>query len=439
MEANDVFTLSFGGTTVYAAAKDQWAYFADTLSSLNDAPTDPRVFLDDLPKRYDLALRLSLQRLPQDFRDEFVPRFKESLESLSLGTEQIEGESEELYAAQLQLWDYIFRQFHRVVNDLDEVLLGWNLDVKTKSTHLDLEVTAKSGTKLAEWLTQFQGGKSDFASLLSPNAALNAGVLGPLTDAQVKAVTGALADLRQWAANGWAKAGLSEDERQAATQFLDKLVDLLGKTARNKKLEAALSLSLDSRKATLVAGAKVAGAATLEQSLRQLAADAPKEAPAAGRFTVRAEPYKGINLYAISLPAPDEGLVTLVGKRLDIVVGIDGEKLLVAAGRDALPRCKEALDQVRSGPGKEMLPLQLRLAVPPIASLVASLSKNKHVKAGATLLAGFGISAGRDNHVSFTVTPIAGGVRARVQLEGGLVKMLCLLNQLTGLVKINGL
>jgi hypothetical protein len=434
-EQNGVFMLPFAGTTLYAAQNNQWAYFADSVRTLNAVAPDPRVFLGDLPKRYDLAFRLSFRKLPQDYRNEFVPRLRESAQ---LCMEQMEGESDEQYAARLNLLDHAIRQLRYVINDLDDVMLGWNLNTKEKSTHLDLEVTAKSGTALAERFAQIKGGRSDFAALLSPNAALSANVLGVLTDAQAGEIGGALADLRQSAAKEWEKEGLSENERRAASQFLDELVGVLDKTVKNKKLDAALSLSVDSTAATLLAGAKVADAATLDHSLRQLAANSPKDEKAGGQFHVKVEPYQGISLYAISFPTPDPGLVTLVGKRLEIVMGVAGDKLLVAAGRDALPRFKEAFDQVRSGHGKEVPPFQVRLAVPSIASLVATLSKNKRIKAGAAMLAGFGITAGSKNHLSFTLTPIARGFRARLEVEGGLLKMLGKLNQLTGWINLTG-
>ena len=183
----------------------------------------------------------------------------------------------------------------------------------------------------------------------------------------------------------------------------------------------------------------MADGATLNQGLRQLAADWPKEEKAAGRFKIRAESYKGTSLYAVSLPTPDHGLDSLLGKTLEIVVGVAGDKLLLAAGRDAGPRFKEAFDRVQSGRGKEVPPLEIRLAVPAVASLVGTLSTNKQIKAGAAMLAGFGITAGSKNHVSFTVTPIARGVRGRLEVEAGLLKMLGSLGQLSGWLNADGL
>ncbi len=158
--------------------------------------------------------------------------------------------------------------------------------------------------------------------------------------------------------------------------------------------------------------ALLADGATLERSLRQLADDWPKDDKIPAGVKVRAETYKGMALYAVSLPTPDRRLTSLVGKTLDVAVAVAGDKLLVAAGRDAVANLRKAFDQLQHAPAQEVPPLRIRLAVPAMAKIVALTSKNQQIRAAAAMLAGFSASAGSKNHVSFTVTPIPGGVRA---------------------------
>ncbi len=155
---------------------------------------------------------------------------------------------------------------------------------------------------------------------------------------------------------------------------------------------------------------------------------------AAPRVKVSTETYKGTSLYTLSLPTPAPELIPLMGKTLEVAVGIAGDKLLVAAGRDAAQNLKKALDQLSTVPAKEGPPLRIRLAFPAIAKVVALSSKNRQIAAVAAMLAGFGGNVGSKNHVSFTVTPIARGVRARLEVEEGLLKVLGSLAQLMGLI-----
>ncbi len=325
-----------------------------------------------------------------------------------------------------------------MIDDLDYLLLGWNIDTKKKNTCLDLEITAQRGTKLANRLAQFKSGKTDFAALWLPNAALSASSISTLTDVQAAQISGALADLRKSAAKHLAKQSFSAVEVKSASRFLDNLLDVLQKTVKNKQTDAALSLVLDSTAATLLAGATVADGPKLDQSLRQLADDLQTTEKTAPRVKASSQLYHGIHLYTLSLPTPCHELIPLVGKVLDVVVGITGNKLLVAAGRDALPSFKKAFDQLPSMPGKDVPPLRIRLAVPAIARAVAAVSKKMEIKAVAAMLAGFGVSAGSQNHVALTVTPISGGVRARLEVEEGLLKVLGSLGQLMGVINPNG-
>jgi hypothetical protein len=435
-EADGVFTIPIAANTMYGVQKDNWAYFANSQRTLADVASNPATLLGDLPKRYDLAVRLSLKNLTPDIRGEIVPRLREAVQ---LNMDQMAGESEEQYGARLDLADNALRQLHAVIGDIDNVLLGWNIDTQAKKdTHLDVEITANSGTTLAARFAQIKSGKTDFAALLLPNAALSASSISTLTDAQVTQISGVLADSRKSATKQLAKQGLSEMEVKSVSRFLDILVEVLQKTAKNKKTDAALSLMLDSSAATLLAGATVADGPQLDKGLRQLSDDLQKNGKAATRVKVSTETYKSIHLYTVSLPTPNPNLTPLVGKSLVVVAGVAGNKLLVTAGRDAPQSFKKAFDQLQSTPGKEAPPLQIRLAVPFVAKAVATLSKNVQIKAAAAMLAGFGAGAGNKNHVSLTITPISRGFRTRLEVEEGLLKVLSSLGQLMGLMSPDG-
>ena len=83
--------------------------------------------------------------------------------------DQMTGESDEQYAARLDLIDRALRQLRHVVHEIDNVLLGWKIETqKEKNTYLDLEITANSGTKLANRFAQIKSGKSDVAAFCCP-------------------------------------------------------------------------------------------------------------------------------------------------------------------------------------------------------------------------------------------------------------------------------
>jgi hypothetical protein len=305
-----------------------------------------------------------------------------------------------------------------VLADADEVVFGWHIDAKTKKdSYVDFEITAKPGTQLAAQLAQLKLGTTNLAGLLSPRAALNVRSVGTLTDDQVAGVTHALSELRKSAMKPLASVGISR------INLIDVAIDVLQKTAKSKKADAAVSLLLGPHGGTLLTGALVADGATLDKSLRQTTDVLQKSLQDVKSVKVGNETYKNAHLYTVSVPTPGDDLPPLVGDSLEVAVGIAGDKLLVAAGRDAAATLKNAIDNLKGTASKQSLPLEVRLAVTPLAKWLAKVAKKGEVKDIAATLAKFFDKAGDKSHLSVTVTPISRGVRVRWEIEEGLLKV----------------
>ena len=138
-----------------------------------------------------------------------------------------------------------------------------------------------------------------------------------------------------------------------------------------------------------MAGATIADGAKLEKTFQQLADEVKKNGRTAALVTISAETYQDIHLHVVSTPTPDPQLTPLVGDTLEAAVGIGDDKVLVAVGRDAAKTLKKAIDQLKTTAGKEVPPLEIRLAVGPIAKFVAEVGDDPQVKA-------YRFDAGRD-------------------------------------------
>ena len=71
-DANGVYELPVGDTTVYAKQKGKWAVFSDSAETLDSAPADPAPALADLTKKYLLAVRGSVQNVPAASRENLL-------------------------------------------------------------------------------------------------------------------------------------------------------------------------------------------------------------------------------------------------------------------------------------------------------------------------------------------------------------------------------
>lgn len=416
-----VYEVRAGGQTLFVKQKGKWALVSDKRKNLAKAPSNPLKTLGDLPQRYDLAVRVSVTSLPKMYRQQMLAAL---IAGTEVGMQQLSGESEEEYALRLNVAKQMVQQVTTLVNELDNVLLGWNVDAKTKTTYLDLEWTAQPGTKLADQFAEIKPGKTNFAGLMLPGAAVTASTVGTLTDAQVVQARGGLAALRSSVTKELENQGLSKAEVKLAKQLLGDLIDVVEKTIDGKKTDGAVALMLDPAAVTVLAGVAIADGAKLEKTFQRLAKEIKKSDQAAGTISVKDETYEGIRLHTLTGPTLASTMVPLVGETTEAVIGIADDKVLFSAGRDAVKTLKKAIDRCKTNTGKEVPPMEIRIAVKPIAKFLAEVGEDRQVKATAAMVAGILDKSGDKDHIIVTTQPIPQGVRLRLEVEEGLLKAL---------------
>ena len=258
-----------------------------------------------------------------------------------------------------------------------------------------------------------------------PGAAVTAITAGSLGDEQVTQVNGLLAALRGSVLAQLQSQGLSETAFRRASWSLDAVTHALRRAAERKKIDGGLAIRLDAAGGTLLAGATLADAAALEAVLRQAAVAIPENGPLAKTIATGAQTYHGACLHTISLATPDRRLVPLVGDRLDAVVGIADDKVLIAVGRDAAATLKSAIDRLKSTGAKDVPPLEITVAVAPVARLFAKVAEDPCLKADAAMLAGLFENDEGKGCVTLSARCIPRGVHLRFQVDQEVLKVLC--------------
>ena len=428
-----IYEVPIGEKTMYATQKGDWAYIADSKETLAKVDKDPAALLGDLPKKYNLAFRASVKNMPKEYREQLLAQLRAGMES---GMQQTAGEDAEAYAVRLNVAKQGIQQLTTMVNDLEDVLLGWNIDAKSKSTYLDVEFIAQSGSKLAEQFAEIKLGKTKFAGLMLPNAAVTVGATGTFTDEKVAQAKSNLASVRKTIAKELQNQGLGEEDLKLAKQLLGDVISVLEKTIESKKTDAGMSIILDPAAVTLVAGATIVDGDKLEKVYKKVAEEVKKSGDV---VKMTDESYQGVKLHVISIPTPDQSLAPMVGDTLDIVVGIAGDKAYLAAGRDAVKTLKKALKPAKSAAAdKEVPPFQVALSVKPIEKFLAEVAPEEQVKSSAEMLAGLLDKVKEKDRITITSSPVSNGVRVRLEIEEGLLKVIGSLSQTLGGVPAGG-
>jgi hypothetical protein len=416
----EIYKIPIEGKTVYAIQKQRWAFLSDSKEQLDKLPEEPSILLGDLFARYTLVAQISVKNLPKEYRDQLLALLRAGSEVAML---QLPGESAEDNAMRIEMGKQSIEQATILINELDALLLGFNVDAKAKIMYLDLDVTAQAGTKLAAQFAEMKPAKTKFAGLAPPGAALTACSVGAPSDAQIAKMKTGMAALRRSAENGLKSQDIPKDKAKLAMQLLDDIISVVQKTIESKKSDAAMALKLDPTAVALVAGATVADGAKLETTVQKLFDELQNIEQVSRAVKFGSETHQGVHLHTLSMPTPEPMLVPFFGDTLDAVVGVADDRVVAAFGRDAVDTLKKAIDRCKTRPDKEVPPLEIAISVPQVAHFLAEVGNDMQVKLIASALDEMlkERKSNDKNRIVLTVKPIPKGVRTRLEVEEGIL------------------
>ena len=420
-DAKGVYEVKGKGQTGYIMQKGQWAFIVDNRDALKSLPDDPAALLGDLTKKYLLGVRASVKNLPTAAREKGIAAAKGFFQMFTM---RQPAESDDQYAVRRKVSDQSFEQLVALIKDLDEATYGLGFDSSAGSLFVEFEMTALAGTQSAQRFALNKEAKTNFAGLLLPGAALSIITARPIDDAEVAQTKSMLGNLRTTAGKDLeANEDLSQEQRQLAKQLLGDVLDVLDKTLDNKKIDAGGAVLLDAGTPTVVAASMLADGTKLDKVLKQLVTEAGKDQPDIAKLIkLDAESYEGIKFHVATLPVPDEDAAAILGKTLDIVVGIGEESIYLGVGKDAMATLKKVIDGSKKEPGKAVPPVQASLSGVSIAKFVAQVAPPEEVKAIAGKVAELLSKSPGKDHVTVVAKAIPNGVNSRLTLEEGILK-----------------
>jgi hypothetical protein len=427
-EEDGAYKLQSPGGPVYIKQHGKWAVVARSVEDLANVPDDPATLLGDLPSRYDLAVRVSIKNIPDQYRGYALAQMHAGMQ---VGLEQMPSESEEDYALRANTTKQVMEQMTTMVNETDDILVGWKVDEGSKSTYLDVEVTAQPDSKLAKQFALSKPGTTKFAGFLSPNAAVNGCWTHALSDADVAQGTLMINEMRKRISDEITNQDLAEDQAKVATDLINDVAGIMQKTLESKRIDGGVSVYLDPAAVTLAGGFSIADGATLNKLIRQLVDEVKQSDPEIGDLVkLDAETHDGVRFHTLSMATPDAELQPIFGDSLDVVVGAGDDRLLLAVGGNAAKTLANTINLSKLNADKEVLPFQLSISVGKIAKFLAEVADEQDVKAKAAMASGMLQGAGDKDHITLTGRPIPNGARVRLEVEEGLLQVLGSMSQM---------
>jgi len=415
----DVYEIAAGAQTMFVAGKGNWAVLATSAEALKDAPADPLALVGDMYKRYDLAVHVAMQNVPQQFRKMIVDQLEMGI---ALGTERMPGETDEMHAIRQNMARQSLKQITSLFEEVESLQLGLAIDQQSKSAYLDLDIKAVPGTETAKDMELLKDAKTDFAGFELPGAAVTLNVSSKLSDSDVAELKKILDATRAQTMKELEGQNLGAEEIKIAKQLLGDLFDVVTKTVEAKKADVGMSLMLDPKAITVVAGMAVADAPKLEGVVKKLVEMVGKEEPeVAKHIKLDAETYNGVRMHVASIPLDEEEPKKFFGENVDMVLGVTDGALYLGMGRDAMKTLKSAIDKSKSQAGKQTAPLKLAVALGPIFKLAAEQAPGADKQMAIMMAMMLDQAKGKDR-ISITASVIPDGQRLRIELDEGVLK-----------------
>lgn len=421
------------GKTLYVKEKGPgWAIVCDNKKALAAAPADPMTVVGKLNKKYDVAVRIFAQNIPEKFRQKAIEELKEGAER---ELHQRPGEDDLEYALRKKLTKQMVHWAVAAVNELDQISLGWALDHEAETVYLDVSATVLPDTPSAKTLAAWGKAKTKFAGFQVPGAAVTYNWLSVLPAGDVAVFAEAIDTIKPKAMAEIDRKAKNDAEARLQKELLGGLLDVAQKTIASGRSDSAVSVMLAPKAVTLVAAGYVADGPTIDKTIKRLAEVARAEHPDFVNQVVKldADKCQEVNLHTVSIPIPAdqpdrEKLVKLIGETLEVVVGVGRQSVYVSAGRDAMKTLKEAIKR-SSDEAKPGVPVKLSVALGPIARFVAEVGEVAGQRENAAkAVAALEKMSGAD-HINLQISPIQRGVRLRLELEPDVVKLIGLAGQ----------
>jgi hypothetical protein len=416
---DEVYELAAGNAKLYLKEHDKWVFVAQTPEALNDMPKDPIKLLEGLDKKYEIALQVHVQNIPEVFRGLAIDQIKEGMAD---GLDREDGESDADFELRKEMAEQQIKSMTIMVHQTDLVTFGWALDQSARTSCVELDWSAVSGSELAKKINQTDEVASAFGGFLVPDAAVTIGGAAKIAPDDVAQSVATLSAMRTKLLQQIATQENLPDEKtkEALQQIANQVMDVVRDTFQSGKMDGGSALLLGEKKLTFVGGVYVANSAPLDAALRKFAETAVKDPDFPG-IKFDADKHGDVRFHTMSVPVPEsEKISRVVGNKLDVAIGIAPNSAYLALGADGLTVLKSAIDKSVDATSAKVPPVKVDVSLAKVFDFAEALDDNPSVKMAAQQMA---VSSGKD-HISFVARPRHDGWNYRLQVEEGVLRLL---------------
>jgi hypothetical protein len=408
------FAMEIGAQTVFAREKGEWLYVAQEEGQLENVPENPLEAIGKQAERYDLSFRIAMENIPKELKQMLSEQMRSGYEEAL--AQQSAGQSEEEAAAAEAAGEQAMDQMTRMLDETDELLIGWGVDQKSKKTFFDIGTQFVDGSDLAKQIEAMKDLKSGFSGFQSTDNASSMRFTSAVAKEDLGQLTPTLDNALDMAFKRIDEIANGDSRGEDGKAFLRTVRDVLIATFEEGMIDGGYRLTLDDGP-QLVAGARVADGNKVAQAVQTLYSKL--QLPELPPIQFNASNYKGVTFHPgkMAVPSNQEELRKAFGAQIDFVVGTADKGIFLALGKDAEAQLKATIDANES-PLSDVTPLDFHIEMVPLMGFLQTMQDNPMIASISSTLQQY--SASDSLQVNTKVVPR--GLVYRFTVEEGVLR-----------------
>jgi hypothetical protein len=411
--------IDAGGTLIYIKKGNGWAFVSNTQEALATPPADPVALLGGLDKQYDVAVQGNIDAIPAVFKQLMMSQIEVGMQQSI--QQPLPNETEDAFEARRAMAQQGIQDVQKMINELESVTVGLNIDQTRQSVYLDVGITAKEGSDTAKQFA-YEDTTTQLAGFLTESTAVQMNLSSSFDPAQAEQINISLEALRTQVITQIQNdiAIPNEDLRALAIKAISTFMDVGKATLSSGKIDMAGSVDLTDGEISVVAAAVVPQAEQLDQIVREFVKIASEQDPSFPDVEIDAQKNGDISFHVVRIPIPEfeSEARKAFGDAVEISIGMGPDRVYIGVGKDNLKRLSDAIDASAANKGKKVSAALLRGSANKILQFAAEQSQDLILQQAAAAAASV---AGKDS-VSMELSSIKNGARYRIELEAGVLK-----------------
>lgn len=409
------YEIQARGRTLYAKMQGNFAFVSNDSTAIDQEFPDPVQTAKRFSASYDVSAAISLKSLEPATRQLFYNIFKAQAEN---GLQRRDNEPEAAWEMRKAEGERTLAVMEILLNQGDEILLGWTMSPVEKVAALEVVITASQGSEYAAYFAEIKGARSRFGNLLNSSNPMSMAMSWKLDKPSRKSMRTMLGVAQK----ELFKRMTTENENiDAEDHPIRQLFSVLDSTVAEGHADLiAQMVGTAPGPYSLVGGMKMQDSGTLSNAMVDMLGRL-KGRPGIADVVLNSSTHKGVNIHRIEPAGQGSGRERLFGGPPSIYLAVDDSVLWFAVGADkAAGELRRAMDKAAEpvSETRVAIPMQMVMNFASFTDIIDPQQRTEGFAGMARKAFGKGGDALR-----MEVLPVTDGMRFRIQFDEAFLRL----------------